>query len=204
MRLSYHTYDIPKSVEIRGTIAVDTEAMGLSYTTRDRLCVVQLCDASGNVHIVHFPDPKYDAPVLKSLLEDESRLKIFHFARFDVGIMYKYLGIETKNIYCTKIASRLSRTYTEAHSLKELCQVLLGVRISKQQQTSDWGTDALTGEQIDYAANDVLHLHNIKAELDKLLKREGRSAIAKKCFEAVMTRAMLDAMGWDSIDIFAH
>ncbi|MDZ5762588.1 Ribonuclease D [Candidatus Cyrtobacter comes] len=203
MRLSYHTYDIPKNIEIKGSIAIDTEAMGLNYT-RDRLCVVQLCDANGNVHIVHFPDPKYDSPVLKSLLEDESRLKIFHFARFDVGIIYKYLNTETKNIYCTKIASRLSRTYTDSHSLRELCQVLLGVRISKQQQTSDWGSDILTSEQIDYAANDVLHLHNIKGELDKLLKREGRSIIAKKCFEAVVTRAILDVMGWDSVDIFAH
>ncbi len=203
MRLNYHTYDIPKNTEIKGSIAVDTEAMGLNYN-RDRLCVVQFCDMQNNVHIVHFPEAKYDSPVLKSILEDESRLKIFHFARFDVGIIYKYLNTEVKNIYCTKIASKLCRTYTESHSLKELCSALIGVKISKQQQSSDWGADILTKEQIDYAANDVLHLHRIKAVLDKLLKREGREVVAKRCFDAVITRSILDTIGWESVDIFAH
>lgn len=177
--------------------------MGLNHL-RDRLCVVQLSDESGNAHVVHFPKKEYNCPNLKKLLCDESRVKIFHFGRFDIAIIHYYLNIELKNIYCTKTASRLARTYTDQHSLKDLCHELLGVKISKQQQTSDWGASKLTQEQIDYAASDVLYLHALRVKLDVMLKREGRAEIAKKCFDFLPTRADLDLIGWPELDIFAH
>lgn len=203
MGIHYYTEDIPSNITITGDIAIDTEAMGLD-NLRDRLCVVQIADDSGDAYIVHFPKKQYNCPNLKKLLNDPSRLKIFHFARFDVAIIKHYLGINFTNIYCTKIASRLCRTYTDMHGLKDLCNDLLKVKISKQQQSSDWGAEKLTQEQMQYAANDVLHLHKLKTALDKLLEREGRIDLAKKCFEFLPTRAELDLAGWLNTDIFIH
>ncbi|AIF81076.1 ribonuclease D [endosymbiont of Acanthamoeba sp. UWC8] len=199
----YHIDDLPSNVSLQGNLAIDTEAMGLN-NFRDRLCVVQLSDEAKNVHVVHFPNKQYDCPNLKKFLNDESRIKIFHFARFDIAIMHHYLKVELKNVYCTKVASRLARTYTDQHSLKDLCHELLGVKISKQQQTSDWGAAKLTQDQINYAASDVLYLHALKDKLDFMLKREGRLELAGKCFEFLPTRADLDLSGWPEIDIFAH
>ncbi len=202
MNIQYHVYDLPDGLDISGDIAVDTEAMGLRIG-RDRLCVVQIADEHGRVHIVHFPSDKYDCKNLKALLSDVERTKIFHFGRFDIAIMQYYLNIDFSNIYCTKIASRIARTYTEHHSLKELCNELLGIRISKQQQSSNWGAQALTKEQQNYAANDVLHLHSIRVILDDMLVREKRVDLAKKCFEFLPHRARLDILGWAD-DIFVH
>lgn len=203
MAVFYHTYDLPDNHMIQGDIAVDTEAMGLKQY-RDRLCVVQIGDACSNVHLVHFPVPKYNCPNLKSILADNNRTKIFHFGRFDLAIIQRYLEINLQNIYCTKIASKLVRTYTDAHSLKELCQELLGVKISKQQTCTDWGAALLTPEQIDYAASDVLYLHKLREALNNMLKREKRMEIALKCFDFLSVRATLDNMGWQEIDIFQH
>lgn len=177
--------------------------MGLN-NHRDRLCVVQISCGDGNAHIVHFPTPKYDCPNLKALLSDSNRCKIFHFARFDVAIIQHYLGLQLSNIYCTKIASRLCRTYTDMHGLKDLCEELLKVKISKQQQTSDWGSETLTPEQQNYAASDVLHLHGLREKLNIMLKRENRQEIAQKCFEFLPYRAQLDLLGWPEFDIFQH
>lgn len=199
----YHQYDIPSDLKFTGDLAIDTEAMGLN-NIRDRLCVVQISDGSGDAHIIHFPKADYHSPNLKKLLSDPNRIKIFHFARFDVSIIMHYLKVNLTNVYCTKIASRLTRTFTDMHGLKDLCHDLLKVKISKQQQTSDWGTTNLTNEQIDYAAGDVLHLHALKEKLDDLLLREGRSDIAHKCFEFLPTRAALDLLGWQDQDIFHH
>lgn len=182
---------------------MDTEAMGLS-TKRDRLCVVQLTDGSGDIHVVHFPEPKYECPNLRALFVDASITKIMHFARFDVAILQYYLQIELSNIFCTKIASRLSRTYTEYHGLKDLCVELLGVKLSKQQQSSDWGAASLTQEQVDYAASDVAHLHQLKEKLIVMLRRENREALAQECFAFLPARAKLDVEGWAEQDIFAH
>lgn len=200
----YHLYDLPDSINLKGDLAVDTEAMGLRHD-RDRLCIVQIGDKEGEVHVIHFPEAVYDkSPNLGNLLIDKSRVKIFHYARFDVAIIQKYLGICMDNIYCTKIASKLVRTYTEQHSLKELCFELAGVKISKQHQSSYWGSDSLSREQIEYAASDVAYLHLLRAKLDKMLIREDRAEIARKCFEFLPVRAELDIMGWQDFDIFAH
>ena len=199
----YHLYDLPSDVSFDGSIAVDTEAMGLNIL-RDRLCVVQISDSKGNEHLVHFPEPKFDAPNLKKLLADKKRQKIFHYARFDVAALQHYLDIEMANIYCTKIASRLCRTYTSNHGLKDLCQQLLGVKISKQQQTSDWGNAKLTQEQIEYALTDVRYLHQLAEILTSMLKREKRWEIAQKCFDFIPARATLDALGWNDVDILSH
>lgn len=198
-----HQNDLPANVTFTGDIAVDTEAMGLN-NKRDRLCVVQLSDGNGDVHLVQFAVGQYNAPNLSKLLTDPARVKIFHFARFDISIMKQYLGVLTAPIYCTRTASRLARTYTDKHGYKDICKELLGVDISKQQQSSDWGNAALTPEQMEYAASDVLHLHKLRVKLDDMLKREGRYHLAAACFNFLPHRALLDLAGWEHDDLFAH
>ncbi|HYD37236.1 MAG TPA: ribonuclease D, partial [Allosphingosinicella sp.] len=184
--------------------AVDTEAMGL-MPGRDRLCLVQLSDGSGDEHLVRFaPGSDYAAPNLKAVLADPGRLKLYHFARFDLAIMKAYLGVMAAPVYCTKTASRLVRTYTDRHGLKELIKELLQIDISKQQQTSDWGAGDLSDAQKDYAASDVRYLHQMKEKLDERLQREGRAALAQACFDFLPNRALLDLAGWAEVDIFAH
>lgn len=195
--------DIPDSLKLEGDIAVDTEAMGLN-NLRDRLCVVQLSNGDGNAHLVQFAKGEYKAPNLTRLLTDPKRTKIFHFARFDVSIMRHYLGIRIDQVYCTRTASRLVRTFTDRHGLRDLCRDLLGIDISKQQQSSDWGQEKLTPEQQDYAAADVLYLHALREILDKMLAREGRTELARACFNFIPARAELDLAGWADVDIFAH
>ena len=203
MTITLHQGDIPKDIDFGNSVAVDTEAMGLN-NHRDRLCLVQLSAGDDNAHLVQFKKGEYDAPNLKKLLSDTKVTKLFHFARFDVSIIKQYLEVDCTPIYCTKIASTLSRTYTDRHSLKELCRELLGIDLSKQQQSSDWGNDTLTEDQQKYAANDVLHLHKIRAQLDEMLKREGRMEMAQSCFDFMQTRAALALAGWPDTDIFAH
>lgn len=203
MKVKLHTGDLPQGLfDGVQQLAVDTETLGLN-PLRDRLCLVQLSAGDGNAHLVRFTD-SYEAPELKRLLADQSILKIFHFARFDMAVMQHYLGLMTGPVYCTKIASKLARTYTDKHGLKDLCRELLGVEISKQQQSSDWGADQLSQEQVQYAAADVLYLHEIKQRLDAMLAREGRTALAKGCFAFLPIRAALDLSGWQDIDPFAH
>lgn len=194
---------MPDGIVLKGDIAIDTEAMGLNIT-RDRLCVVQLTDGNGDIYVVHFPKAEYHSPNLKSYLVDEKICKIMHFARFDVSIMQHYFNIEIKNIFCTKISSRLVRTYTEYHGLKDLCSELLGVKLSKQQQSSDWGQDELSSEQIEYAASDVAHLHELRDKFVSLLNREARMDLAQACFDFLPIRAKLDVKGWAEFDIFRH
>ncbi len=177
--------------------------MGLN-NKRDRLCLVQLSDGNGDAHLVQFSGGKYNAPNLLKLLLDPERTKIFHFARFDLAIMRHYLGVRLENIYCTRTASRLARTYSDKHGYKDICKELLGVDISKQQQSSDWGADKLSNEQVGYAASDVLHLHKLKARLDEMLLREGRADLVKAAFDFLPFRAELDLAGWENEDIFAH
>lgn len=177
--------------------------MGLNFH-RDRLCTVQFCDSSSNGYIVQFVSKKYNAPNLVSLLSDKKRVKIFHFARFDVAIMEYYLGVQIENIFCTKIASKLVRTYTDSHGLKDLCRELLGIQISKQQQSSDWGITELSNDQKEYAIKDVLYLHQLKETLTNMLTRENRMDIAKALFDFLPIRARLDIMGWNEVDIFSH
>jgi ribonuclease D len=203
MNTFVHRYDLPNDVTFQGDIAVDTEAMGL-LNYRDRLCVVQLSDGKGDVHLVQFPEPRYNSPNLCTLLNDKKRTKIFHFARFDMAILKHYLGIDVGPVYCTKIASRLARTYSDSHGLKELCRELMNMQISKQQQSSDWGAEVLSDEQIKYAAADVLYLHEIREKLNGMLAREGRTALAHSCFNFLPTRIALDLAGWNEQDIFAH
>ena len=204
MTVHFHEEDIPADLFGPGPIAVDTETMGL-ITPRDRLCVVQLSDGGEDEHLVRFaPDSDYAAPNLKALLADPSRLKLYHFGRFDIAAIQHYLGVVAAPVYCTKIASRLVRTYTDRHGLKELVRELLGQDISKQQQSSDWGGPVLSEAQKDYAASDVRFLHKLKDELDKRLAREGRTHLAQACFDFLPTRAALDLAGWPEIDIFAH
>ena len=194
--------DLPEGRFTAKAIAIDTETLGLN-PYRDRLCLVQLSDGDGSAALVQVSN-SYDAPVLKRLLADESVLKIFHFARFDVAVLKHFLGVSPSPVYCTKIASKLARTYTDRHGLKDLCRELLGVEISKQQQSSDWGASELTPEQLNYAASDVLYLHALKDRLDAMLKREGRDRLARACFEFLPARAELDLEGWAEMDIFAH
>lgn len=194
---------MPPDVKLTGDIAVDTEAMGL-INRRDRLCLVQLSCGDGDVHLVQFERGSYDAPNLKKLLSDPATVKLFHFARFDVAIIRYYLEVLVQNIYCTRTASKLVRTFTDRHGLKELCKELLGKEISKQQQSSDWGAAELSVEQREYAASDVLYLHQLREVLDKMLVREGRHELAQACFNFLPARAMLDLSGWEEIDIFAH
>lgn len=204
MTVYLHEEDLPAGLLTEGPIAIDTETMGL-VTPRDRLCVVQLSDGKGDEHLVRFgPNSKYDAPNLKALLVDPTRLKLFHFARFDIAAMQHYLGVLTAPVYCTKTASRLVRTYTDRHGLKELVRELLGVEVSKQQQSSDWGGPVLSDAQRDYAASDVRYLHQLRAELDRRLEREGRTGLAQACFDFLPHRALLDLAGWPEVDIFAH
>lgn len=198
-----HKGDLPADVVFEGDLAVDTEAMGLN-NKRDRLCVVQISDGRGDAHLVQINPANFRAPRLKALLEDRSRVKIFHFARFDVAILRHYLNADVQPIYCTKIASKLCRTYTDRHGFKDLCKELLGQEVSKQQQSSDWGADELTPEQVNYAASDVLYLHELRRKLDMMLEREGRRQLAQECFAFLPARAQLDLAGWADIDIFAH
>lgn len=194
---------MPADLILNGDIAVDTEAMGLN-NKRDRLCVVQLSDGNGDAHLVQFVGGEYNAPNLVKLLTDASRTKIFHFARFDLSIMRHYLGIRLSNIYCTRTASRLARTYTDKHGYKDICKELIGVDVSKQQQSSYWGADSLTTDQVDYAASDVLHLHKLRAKLEAMIEREGRSELAKAIFDFLPFRAELDLAGWENDDLLAH
>ena len=205
MAVHFHEEDLPADVAFAdGPIAVDTEAMGL-VPGRDRLCLVQLSDGKGDEHLVRFRrGSDYAAPNLKTLLADPNRLKLYHFARFDVGIMQAYLGIMAAPLYCTRTASRLVRTYTDRHGLKDLVKELLNVDLSKQQQTSDWGADTLSDAQREYAASDVRYLHALKEQLDVRLEREGRVPLAQACFDFLPTRALLDLAGWPEQDIFAH
>jgi ribonuclease D len=200
---NYHINDLPDGLELEGDIAVDTEAMGLN-NHRDRLCLIQLSDSAGNIHLVHFKDLNYSAKNLKINLAREESTKIFHFGRFDLAIMQKYLGIQLKNIFCTKIASKLCRTYTHHHSLAELCTEMLHVKISKHQQTSDWGAPRLSEEQLQYAAKDVVYLHRLKDALSARLKRENRLKLAEECFRFLPFKAELDLLGWLENDIFSH
>ena len=204
MTVYFHEEDLPAGVLGDGPVAVDTETMGL-LSHRDRLCVVQISDGRGDERLVRFgPGSAYDAPNLKAVLGDPNRLKLYHFARFDLAAVALYLGVTAAPVYCTKIASRLVRTYTDRHGLKELVRELLGQDISKQQQSSDWGAPTLSDAQKDYAASDVRYLHALKAELDLRLAREGRTALAQACFDFLPHRAQLDLAGWPEVDIFAH
>lgn len=198
-----HIGDIPANIQWSNRIAVDTEAMGLN-NHRDRLCVVQLSNGDGDAHLVHFPTPDYHAPNLAALLADTNREKIMHFARFDVSIVWNYLGVVMTPLFCTRTASRLCRTYTDRHGLKDICKELLGVEISKQQQSSNWGAETLTPEQVEYAASDVLYLHRLADELTVRLERERRLDLARDTMQFIPTRAALDLMGWADEDIFAH
>jgi ribonuclease D len=205
MSIYFHEEDLAEDVRFGdGPIAVDTEAMGL-IPGRDRLCLVQLSDGSGDEHLVRFAiGSDYSAPRLKALLADPNRLKLYHFARFDIAIMSKYLGILAAPAYCTRTASRLVRTYTDRHGLKDLVKELLGIDLSKQQQTSDWGASEISDAQREYAASDVRYLHALKERLDERLEREDRVALAKGCFDFLPYRALLDVAGWADQDIFAH
>ncbi|MGZ8281320.1 MAG: ribonuclease D [Allosphingosinicella sp.] len=204
MTVHFYEEDLPEGVLAPGPVAVDTETMGLQLG-RDRLCLVQISDGSGDEHLVRFgPDSAYEAPVLKTVLSDPERLKLYHFARFDLASIRAYLGVVAAPVYCTKTASRLVRTYTDRHGLKDLVKELLGQEISKQQQQTDWGGPELSDAQKDYAASDVRHLHALKAKLDERLDREGRTALAQACFDFLPHRAILDLAGWAEQDIFAH
>ena len=204
MTVHFHEEDLPEGVLGPGAVAVDTETMGLQLG-RDRLCLVQISDGSGDEHLVRFAtDSAFDAPNLKAVLADPDRLKLYHFARFDLASIRAYLGVMAAPVYCTKTASRLVRTYTDRHGLKDLVKELLGHEISKQQQSSDWGAPDLSDAQKDYAAADVRYLHALKERLDTRLAREGRTELAQACFEFLPYRAVLDLAGWADQDIFAH
>jgi len=202
MTITLHKGDLPDGLAFGEIVAIDTETMGLN-PHRDRLCLAQLSSGDGTAHLVQFDDA-FQAPNLRALLADPSVTKLFHFGRFDIAMFDKYLGVQAVPVYCTKIASKLTRTYTDRHGLRDLCRELLGVEISKQQQSSDWGAAALTEEQLAYAASDVLYLHRLKTIFDELLQREGRRGIADACFRFLPARARLDLLGWDEPDIFAH
>ncbi len=203
MTTRMHRGDLPDTTRYKGAVAIDTETMGLDLV-RDRLCVVQLSPGDGSADVVQIAAPPSDAPNLKRLLADKSLLKIFHFARFDLGMLYKTFGVMPEPVYCTKIASRLARTYTDKHGLKDLVREVLGQDISKQQQSSDWGAPALTDAQVSYAAADVTHLHALKDRLDAMLAREGRAELATACFRFLPERVRLDLAGFAAEDIFAH
>ena len=203
--MTNHLYknDIPEGLNLGSTIAIDCETMGLSIK-RDRLCLVQLSNGDGNTHLVQIDLIQKPAPNLCKLLCDTSILKLFHFGRFDIAVLLRTFGVLTGPVYCTKIASKLVRTYTDRHGLKNLIQELLEIDISKHQQSSNWGAKNLTNSQIEYAASDVLYLHSLKSKLDIMLERESRLELAKKCFEFLPTRAELDLVGWPEIDLFSH
>ena len=203
LNIILHKGDLPDTLDLGSIVAIDCETMGLNFY-RDRLCLVQLSDGDGIAHLVQIAVGQNSAPNLCKLLVNEKILKVFHFGRFDIAALLKTFGILTSPVYCTKIASKLVRTYTDRHGLKNLLQELLDIDISKQQQSSDWGSETLTDAQLEYAASDVLYLHSLKNELDLRLKREGRLDLAKSCFDFLPTRAMLDLAGWPETDIFAH
>jgi ribonuclease D len=204
MSISLHEGDLPAEVVFGDVVAVDTETMGLN-PSRDRLCVVQLSAGDGTAHLVRFaPGAAYDAPNLTRLLADPQRLKLFHFARFDLATLRRYLGVDCRPVYCTKIASKLARTYTDRHGLKDLCRELLGIDLDKSEQSSDWGAASLSETQRRYAARDVLHLHALRERLDGMLAREGRDSLAGPCFDFLPARAALDLAGWAEQDVFAH
>ena len=203
MAVTLHEGDLPDGLDLGPVVAVDTETMGLK-PRRDRLCLVQLSAGDGNAHLVRLAPGDYDAPNLTAMLGDAGVIKLFHFARFDVAMIERYLGVVARPLYCTKIASKLARTFTDRHGLRDLCRDLLGVEVSKEQQMSDWGAGELNERQLAYAAADVLYLHDLRARLDEMLAREGRTALAEGCFGFVPMRARLDLEGWDDVDIFAH
>jgi ribonuclease D len=203
MKIKLHQGDLPDGLNLGPVVAIDTETLGLN-PFRDRLCLAQLSSGDGTAHCVQFAAGEYAAPNLKKLLADPNTTKLFHFARFDIAMFRRWLGVDCKPIYCTKIASKLVRTYTDRHGLKDLVRELLGVEISKEQQSSDWGAAELSEKQLAYAASDVAHLHALKTILDAMLEREGRTAMAKACFDFLPVRAELDLAGWEDIDIFAH
>ena len=203
MTIRLHRGDLPDLTRYRDAVAIDTETMGL-HPHRDRLCVVQLSSGDGSADVVQIPKGHTDAPNLKALLGDPDITKIFHFARFDVGMLYHAFGVMPQPVYCTKIASRLARTYTDRHGLKDLVREVLNIDLSKQQQSSDWGAQQLSEAQLAYAASDVLHLHALKERLDAMLAREGRTDLAEACFRFLPDRVRLDLAGWAAEDIFAH
>ncbi|MEQ8445251.1 MAG: ribonuclease D [Pelagibacterium sp.] len=204
MSVRLHKGDLPDLSRYTGRqVAIDTETMGLN-PARDRLCVVQLSPGDGTADVVQILPGQSEAPNIAALLADETKTKLFHFARFDMAALFAAFGVMTTPVYCTKIASKLVRTYTDRHGLKDLSRELLGVDMSKQQQSSDWGAETLSQAQLDYAASDVLYLHDLRRHLDRMLAREGRADMAKACFEFLPTRAQLDLAGWPETDIFAH
>jgi len=203
MTITLHKGDLPAGLDFGASVAVDTETMGLD-PVRDRLCVVQLSAGDGNSHLVQLAQGEYDAPNLKALMSNPKVLKLFHFARFDMAMLKRYLGVDVAPVYCTKIASKLVRTYTDRHGLKDLVKELLNIDLSKQQQSSDWGAPELSEAQLAYAAADVLHLHGVKRQLDVMLEREGRTDLAARCFGFLATRVELDLSGWAGQDIFEH
>jgi ribonuclease D len=203
MAIFVYEGDLPDGLDFGDSVAIDSETMGLN-PHRDRLCVVQLSSGDGNAHLVKFKQGVYQAPNLKALLTNPDVLKIFHFARFDVAVMKHYLGVDTAPVYCTKIASKLVRTYTDRHGLKDLCRELGGVTLDKQQQSSDWGAEKMSDAQKDYAASDVLYLHTVKEKLDEMLAREGRTHMAEAAFAFLPTRCEMDLAGYGEMDIFSH
>jgi ribonuclease D len=203
MKIQLHKGDLPDGLKLGPIVALDSETLGLN-PFRDRLCLVQLSSGDGVCHAVQFAPNGYDAPNLKAMLTDPATLKVFHFARFDVAMFRRYLGVVTAPIYCTKIASKLVRTYTDKHGLKDIVRELLAVDLSKEQQSSDWGAPVLSEKQLAYAANDVAYLHRLKDVLDTMLAREHRTALAQACFDFLPSRAELDLAGWGEVDIFAH
>ena len=203
MTVRLHRGDLPDLSRYTNSVAIDTETMGLQ-PHRDRLCVVQLSNGDGSADVVQIPKDHANAPNLKALLADPKIMKIFHFARFDVAVLYNAFGVMPHPVYCTKIASRLSRTYTDRHGLKDLAREVLNIDLSKQQQSSDWGSQSLSEAQLAYAASDVLHLHALRERLDAMLAREGRLQLAQACFEFLPTRAKLDLQGWEAEDIYSH
>ena len=203
MTIHLHKGDLPDGLDLGPEVAVDSETLGLRFR-RDPLCVVQLSAGDGDAHVVQLDRQTYDCPNLKRLLADPGSLKIFHYGRFDIGMFQLHLGVETRPVYCTKIASKLARTYTDRHGLKDVAREMAGVDLSKAQQSSDWGAETLSPEQLAYAASDVLHLHAIKRRLDMMLERQGRTELARACFDFLPVRSRLDLEGWDEVDIFAH
>jgi ribonuclease D len=203
LTIHFHEGDLPDGLDLGSVVAIDSETMGLRLG-RDPLCVVQLSAGDGDAHVVRMSRPDYPCPNLKRLLKDRGVLKLFHFGRFDIAMFHLHLGVVTAPVYCTKIASKLARTYTDRHGLKDVTRELLSVDLSKAQQSSDWGADALSQDQVTYAASDVLHLHQLRTRLNRMLSREGRLDYANACFEFLPWRARLDVAGWEDVDIFAH
>ncbi|MDE2029210.1 MAG: ribonuclease D [Alphaproteobacteria bacterium] len=203
MTITLHAGDLPAGLSFGDCVAIDTESMGLNWD-RDRLCLVQLSSGDGNAHLVQLSQERYEAPNLKKLMADPKVMKLFHFARADLAAIYRWLGVMPQPVYCTKIASVLVRTFTDRHSLKDLSKSLISIDLSKEQQTSDWGAPVLTQDQMTYAASDVLYLHKLKAKLDEMLVREGRTELARKVMDFLPVRAELDVLGWRDVDVFSH